>query len=343
MSTTAPASTTRKLFAILAILAAVPSALTACAPGTPSPANAPLKIVASTSVWASMIEAIAGDKVQVTSIVNKPNQDPHSFEASVRDQAAINNADLIFFTGNGYDSFMNQLVAASNQPKDRVIALAPNEKNVKPRYGHLVNDPHVWYDFQIVARAANDITETLANRDKPDAATFKTANAKFQSSLATLEKRLDKASYRYTCGTAQFPGSPKCKNLALTSIIQPESVGLRLIANFAVDLTPPSVRQAVMNGNDISVQNMALMKTFFFGSVANGSLGFAANTPVEWLVLNAQQSGPQLTQLTAWAQKTGTTKIIFFSESLPQGKNYLTWMSDNVAQIEAIRAQEPVL
>jgi hypothetical protein len=98
-----------------------------------------------------------------------------------------------------------------------------------------------------------------------------------------------------------------------------------------------------MNGNDISVQDMALMKTFYFGEIVNGSLGFAADTPVNWLVLNAQQSGPQLAQLTAWAQKTGTTRIVSFSESLPTDKTYLTWMSDNVAQIEAIRATEPVL
>jgi zinc/manganese transport system substrate-binding protein len=98
-----------------------------------------------------------------------------------------------------------------------------------------------------------------------------------------------------------------------------------------------------MNGNDISVQDMALMKTFYFGKIVNGSLGFAADTPVNWLVLNSQQAGPQLSQLTAWAQKTGTTKIVSFSESLPAGKTYLAWMSDNVSQIEAIRANEPIL
>ena len=326
-------------------LAVAASGLTGCAQSAPAtlPTSAKLKIVASTAVWGSVIEAIAGDKVQVSSIVNKPNQDPHSFEASVRDQAAINSADLIFITGNGYDSFMNQLINASNQPTNRVVALAPNDITVKPLYGHTVNDPHVWYDFAIVARVANDITAKLVNADKPDAASFRAGNANFQNSIVALEKRLDKASYRYTCATDQMPNSPPCKNLAQTSILQPESVGLRLIKKFVVDLTPRSVRQAVMNGNDISVQDMAIMKTFFFGSVVNGSLGFAADTPVDWLVLNAQQSGPQLSQLTSWAKKTGTTSIVTFSENLPQGKTYLSWMNDNVAQIETIRSLEPVL
>jgi zinc/manganese transport system substrate-binding protein len=294
-------------------------------------------------VWGSIIEAIAGDKVELTSIVSNPNQDPHSFEASVRDQAAVNSADLIFTTGNGYDDFMNPLIKASKQPSSHMIRLAPNDKTVKPYYGHTVNDPHVWYDFDIVARVANDITAKLSKADKLESSTFKAANQTFQAELKKLETRLEKASYRYTCGTAQMPDSPPCKNLAQTSILQPESVGLRLIKKFVVDLTPQSVRQAVMNGNDISVQDMALMKTFYFGKVVNGSLGFAADTPVNWLVLNAQQSGPQLGQLSAWAQKTGTTRIVSFSESLPAGKTYLAWMFDNVAQIEDIRAHEPVL
>ena len=334
-----------RLLALVALLAVVPSALSACAPGAakPNSATAKLKIVASTSAWGSVIEAIAGDKVQVTSIVSNPNQDPHSFEASVRDQAAVNSADMIFLTGNGYDAFMNQLVSASKKPASHVIALAPNDKTVKPHYGHTVNDPHVWYDFEIVARVANDVTSRLTVADKLDSESFAAGNKTFQAGLVTLANRLEKASYRYTCGTAQTPNSAPCKNLAQTSILQPESVGLRLIKKFVVDLTPQSVRQAVMNGNDISVQDMAIMKTFYFGKVVNGSLGFAADTPVNWLVLNAQQSGPQLSQLTAWAQKTGTTRIVSFSESLPAGKTYLAWMSDNVAQIEAIRAQEPIL
>ncbi|MEY4367387.1 MAG: Manganese-binding lipoprotein MntA [Actinomycetota bacterium] len=337
--------TTARLLALFVALAVVPSALTACSPGAaqPTPATAKLRIVASTSVWGSVIEAIGGDNVRVSSIVSNPNQDPHSFEASVRDQAAINSADLIFETGNGYDSFMDKLVTASGQPPSHVVALAPNDKTVKPLYGHTVSDPHVWYDFDIVARAADDITAQLSRADDLHAESFAAGNKTFQAGLVALETRLDKASYRYTCGTAQMSDSPPCKNLAQTSILQPESVGLRLIKKFVVDLTPQSARQAVMNGSDISVQDMALMKTMFFGETVNGSLGFAANTPVNWLVLNSQQSGAQLNQLTSWAKQAVMTRIVTFSETLPNDKTFLTWMADNVAQIEAIRDQEPVL
>ena len=331
---------TSRLVAFALTLALVPSALTACAPSAPAPkpAAAKLKIVASTSVWGSVIEAIAGNKVQITSIVSNPNQDPHSFEASVRDQAAINGADLIFLTGNGYDNFMSPLIAASNQPASHVIALAPNDKTVKPYYGHTVSDPHVWYDFEIVARVANDITSKLGQTDKPDRATFSSGNKTFQAGLTALANRLDKLAHRTQCPRNSY--QPPC-HLVINQvdILQPESVGLRLMEKFAVDATPLSTRKAVMNGSDINLKDMAAIKILFLGEMTKTGLAFGSMWPIDWFVLNAQQTSPQIKQMIAWAkQAKNFTNIVTFSESLPAGDTYLTWMSANLSQLETVHA-----
>lgn len=335
---------TSRLFALALSLALMPSALTACAPSAPSatPLVAKLKIVASTSVWGSVIEAIAGDKVDITSIVSNPNQDPHSFEASVRDQAAINRADLIFVTGNGYDNFMNPLIAASNQPASHVIALAPNDKTVKPYYGHTVNDPHVWYDFDIVARVAGDITAKLSKADKLDSKAFKAANQTFQTELHMLNARLDKLAHRTQCPRNSY--QPPC-HLVINqaNILQPESVGLRLMAKFAVDATPLTTRKAVMNGSDISLKDMAAIKILFLGEMTKTGLAFGSMWPIDWFVLNAQQTSPQIKQMIAWAkQAKNVTNIVTFSETLPAGDTYLTWMSANLTQLEALHAVNAV-
>jgi|GEM_PF-1637690 len=330
-----------KLIAVALVFAVVPAGLTACA--TPAE-NGPhkLKVVASTAVWGSVVEAIAGDKVDIKSIVNNPNQDPHSFEASVRDQAAVNSADLVLLTGNGYDNFMNLLIAASHQPKDHIVKLAPNEKKVTPLSGKTVDDPHVWYDFDIVSRVANDIKLELDKADPADAAAFALGNSKFQKGLTELKSRLDKVSNVTVCsGPLRLKGSPCPTIINRTNILQPESVGLRLIAKFSVDATPPTVRQAVINGNDISVKDMNAIKVLFFGEIVHRGLFFGPGWPIQWLVLNSQQTNPQIEQMKAWAQKAGMTKFVSFSESLPTDKTYLTWMSDNLAQLEALRASEP--
>ena len=334
MITRMPPRRAAKLLAGAIILAAVGGGLSACST-TSSQGPHKLKVVTSTAVWGSIVQAIAGDKVEVKSIVNNPNQDPHSFEASVRDQAAVNGADLVFLTGNGYDSFIDQLISASKQPKQHIIKLAPNDTLVEPAYSDKVIDPHVWYDFAIVERIANTITENLTSNDRADADIFKAGNEAFKKQLDALASRLDTAAHSRVCHTAQRATDKPCKVLAYTSILQPESVGLRLISKFAVDITPATVRQAVMNDSDISVADMALMKTYFFGSIEHDGLHFAANTPVNWLVLNAQQTNSQTKLLQSWAKKTATP-ILSYSENLPVGDSYISWMSHNVAQIENV-------
>ena len=314
-------------------LTVLATGLVACtASQTPSNPTT-IKVVASTSVWGSIAEAIGGDKVQVTSLVHNPNQDPHSFEASVRDQAAVNNADLVLLTGNGYDSFMTPLLKASGQPEANILELAPNDTTVTPAFSHKVIDPHVWYDFAIVTRVADSITAKMVALKPANKTELDARNEKFKTAVSGLEARLDKAAHNRICHTRLSAGAA-CNQMAYTSIIQPESVGLRLIARFAVDITPKSVRQAVMNDSDISVADMALMKTYFFGERTSSGLHFAANTPVNWLVLNSQQTNAQTKLLEKWANQTHSTPVLSFSENLPAGDTYLSWMSANVAQIE---------
>ena len=344
MITTMRSRTAAKLIAVALTLAVVPLALAGCAtPAASGPQK--LKIVASTSVWGSVIEAIAGDKVQITSIVDNPNQDPHSFEASVRDQAAINGADLIFLTGNGYDDFMNPLIKASSQPASHVVALAANDKTVKPLDSKTVSDPHVWYDFEIVARIADTITARLSKLEPQSSAAFAVANDKFHGQLEKFNARLKTIAtiYRGCHSVMLKPGEKLCAFINRTPIMQPESVGLRLLKSFAIDATPPSVRIAIQNESDISVQDMSIIKAEIQGEIVNGLTQFGPFTdmPVRWVVLNDQQTSAQIEKIKSWVNKNYmNTHIVNFSETLPVGKTYLTWMSANLAQLEQLRSQE---
>lgn len=42
-----------------------------------------------------MAERIGGGKVQVTSIISDPDQDPHSYEANTRNQLALSKARVV--------------------------------------------------------------------------------------------------------------------------------------------------------------------------------------------------------------------------------------------------------
>src|SRR5690349_16499896 len=66
-------------------------------------------VVASTNVWGSVASAIAGDHASVKSIISNPAQDPHSFEATPSDAAAITDATLVVYNGGGYDHWVDEI------------------------------------------------------------------------------------------------------------------------------------------------------------------------------------------------------------------------------------------
>lgn len=115
--------------AALAALAAIMLVLTGCAGAPEGGASGEgsakrVQIVASTNVYGQIAEQIGGDRVDVTSIISSGSQDPHSYEATARDQLAISRAQLVIENGGGFDAFIARLIAAAGT--DPVLITAVN-------------------------------------------------------------------------------------------------------------------------------------------------------------------------------------------------------------------------
>ncbi len=61
-----------------------------------------LKVVASTSIVADVVRQVAGDVFNVKGLI-KPGQDPHGYEPTPRDMAAVEKADILFLNGFGLE------------------------------------------------------------------------------------------------------------------------------------------------------------------------------------------------------------------------------------------------
>src|SRR5437588_7851603 len=72
-----------------------------------------VNVVAAENEYGDVIAQIGRSHVHVTSIISDPNTDPHSYESSTRDAAAVAQAQLILVNGLGYDAFMQKLEDAS--------------------------------------------------------------------------------------------------------------------------------------------------------------------------------------------------------------------------------------
>jgi hypothetical protein len=102
-----------------------------------------IRVVASTNVWGRVLAAVGGDKVAVTSIINNPSADPHSYHTTAEDGLVAQNAKLLLGNGGGYDDFFTKLAAQ-----------APGARKLVAYDIAATGDPneHVWYNRHGVER-----------------------------------------------------------------------------------------------------------------------------------------------------------------------------------------------
>src|SRR5690606_34136578 len=95
----------------IALIAVASLALAGCTATTPAEEEfTGITVVSSTNVYGNIASVIGGEFVAVDSIITRPDQDPHSYEAAARDQLLVSEADLVVVNGGGYDPFMDQLI-----------------------------------------------------------------------------------------------------------------------------------------------------------------------------------------------------------------------------------------
>lgn len=288
-------------------VAAVVVLLTAgCGSSTATASGSGVEVVAATNVWGNIASSIGGDRVHVTSVITDPSADPHSYEASARTRLAVSRAAVVIENGGGYDDFMGRLITATGSKAPVVDAVDASGAAAAAKSAGTELNEHVWYDFAAVGKVADAITATLAKADPAGAAAFRSNAARFQGQLNGLIAR-------ETADRASTQGA----GVAIT-----EPVPLDLLdALGAVNKTPPAFSHAVEEGTDVSPEVLQQTLDLFTGH------------EVKALVYNAQTTDAQTEQLQRAAQ-AAQVAVVPVTETLPPGKDYLQWMTDNLAAIK---------
>ncbi|OUD04095.1 metal ABC transporter solute-binding protein, Zn/Mn family [Streptomyces swartbergensis] len=305
-----PLSTSRRL----ALLTSASLALLAgCGSSSDSPdaenASAKVPVVASTNVYGDIVRSIGADKVDVTSVISDPDQDPHSYEADTHNQLVLSKAKVVVENGGGYDDFVDRMLKSGHNDSAQVINAVEVSGKTAPKGGEL--NEHVWYDFPTVARVADRISAALAKADPADAAAFRKNATAFKAKLTPLEAK-----------EAQIKKEHGGEGVAIT-----EPVPLYMTeASGLVDKTPPAFSEAIEEGDDVSPRILQENLALFNGK------------KVKVLVYNEQTSGPQ-TEKTEAAAKTAGIPVVPVTETLPKGKDYLGWMTANVDALASALAK----
>lgn len=309
-----------RILAPAALAAASALVLAGCAGGDEPSAtdDGTVTVVASTNVYGDIAEAIGGDLVSVTSIIDSLAQDPHSYEASARDQLTVSRADLLLENGGGYDAFMDTLIDATGTDAPVLTGVEfsshwtgeaahdDSDDHDGHDHDHVEGfNEHVWYDVTAVSDIAAGIESKLSSIDPAHEAEFAANLATFRAGIDDLESSLDDISAAHS-GEQVFVTEPV--PLYLT-----DAAGLE-------NATPAAFSEAVEEGQDVPPATLLEANRV----IASGD--------VRLLIVNAQTGGAETTEVTDKAKAAGIP-VLEFTELVPADDTYLTWMQSNVAAL----------
>lgn len=312
----------RRALTLLGLAAASTVVLAGCAGGSAGADGGRLQVVASTNVYGQIAAEIGGDAVDVNSLVSSASQDPHSFEPSARDQLIVSKADLVIENGGGYDAFVDGLIDASGTKAPVITAaeLSPawpaDAHDGHADAGHEDHahvegfNEHVWYDVDTMRAVAKAIADQLSELDSAHASEF-AANAKaFGADLDGLDAALADIESAHG-GEQVFTTEPVPGYLV-------EDAGL-------VNVTPEAFSEAVEEEQDVAPATLL------------EALNLIGGGSVRVLITNTQTGGAETQAVVDAADEHGVPTIAF-SETLPKGETYVSWMQANIEALSAALA-----
>ncbi|MGC9347701.1 MAG: metal ABC transporter substrate-binding protein [Anaerolineae bacterium] len=151
-----------------------------------------LRVVATTSIVADVVSRVGGDLIDLSGLMPL-GVDPHAFEPTPQDAAAVSEAHVVFINGAGLELFIDDLLEAAGSETpvvavSRGIDLLPAGAHDHEReeadadhedeeHGEEEMDPHTWFDPNNVRVWVDNIEGALSRLD-PDNAEAYGANAR---------------------------------------------------------------------------------------------------------------------------------------------------------------------
>jgi len=258
--------------------------------------------VGAENEYANVMSQIGGKYVSVSSILNNPTTDPHTFESSPSVAREVSAAELVVQNGVGYDTFMSKIESASPSPKRKVIVV----QSLLGLPDRTAN-PHLWYDPTTMPRVALAIAAALASL-VPSRAGYFSANLKtFDNALKPAENAIANFKAKYS-GTAAATTEP---------------VADYLLTAMGIDnLTPFGFQADIMNGVDPSPQDISLETSFFTAH------------KVKVFCYNEQVVDALTTSIRETAVKSGIPVVGVYETMPTPGYKFQTWM---LAEVQAIQ------
>jgi zinc/manganese transport system substrate-binding protein len=261
-----------------------------------------INAIGAENEYANVLGQIGGRYVHVSSFLNNPNTDPHTFEASSQVASAVSGADLIVQNGVGYDSWISRIESASPNAKRKVIV-------VQKLLGlpDSTPNPHLWYNPTTMPAVAEAMAADLS-------ALLPAHKAYFQANLSTFNRSMTP----WLNAIAQFKAAHPGVTAATT-----EPVADYLLTAMGIrNLTPFTFQADIMNGTDPAPQYVALENGLF------------SRHMVRFFAYNQQVTSALTGSIRSNAVKDGVPVVGVYETMPTPGFDYQSWMLAEVNAIE---------
>ena len=148
-----------------------------------APADAgKMKVVASFSILGDITARIAGDRIELKTLVG-PDGDAHVFEPTPADARAVAQAQIFVVNGMNYEPWAERLLKSTKSNAKIVVASA----RVLPLLFGRGADPHAWQDARNAMVYAESIVGALAAADKRNVEYYKSNALAYINELRRLD------------------------------------------------------------------------------------------------------------------------------------------------------------
>ena len=200
-------------FLVLLLLAFVGLAACSSQKSSTETGSSKLNVVATNSIIADITKNIAGDKINLHSIV-PVGQDPHEYEPLPEDVKKTSQADLIFYNGinleTGGNAWFTKLVENAKKKENKDYYAVSEGVDVIYLEGQSEKgkeDPHAWLNLENGIIYAKNIAKRLREKDPANKETYEKNLKAYVEKLSALDKEAKE----------KFNNIPEEKKMIVTS------------------------------------------------------------------------------------------------------------------------------
>ncbi|GHC37708.1 metal ABC transporter solute-binding protein, Zn/Mn family [Aidingimonas halophila] len=163
----------------------------------PSMASADLKVIASFSILADMVDNVGGEHVDVDPLVGAEG-DTHVFSPSPRHVQAIADTDVVVFNGLQFEGWMERLIDSSDY--DGILVTATDgiealdydhhdhgDHGDHDDHDHGDVDPHAWQDLSLATTYVENIRDGLIQADPDNESDYQDNAERYLDEIEALD------------------------------------------------------------------------------------------------------------------------------------------------------------